>query len=169
MRAHGLRRDGEEMAAVSPARAAAELRRDIRLAIYDAFVTYGTAPPPTDLCRRFGLSPHELDQLVRHLADEASALVLMPGSSYVWMAEPFSAVPTHFPVRSGAQQWFGNCIWDALAILALLGRDGTVDTLSPVDGVPLRFAVEDGALLPLDAHIHFAVPARDWWRSIGFT
>lgn len=145
------------------------LLSDVRRAIYESFSEHGTGPAPTDLCRRFNLPPQTLDRLLRYLAEEKSALVLMPGSSYVWMAEPFSAVPTHFPVRSGDRQWFGNCVWDALAILALLRRDGTVETLSPVDGEPLSFEVAEGTLAPVDACIHFAVPARDWWRDIGFT
>ncbi|MCG8459663.1 MAG: alkylmercury lyase family protein [Holophagales bacterium] len=145
------------------------LLREVRLAIYRSFAEHGQGPAPSELCRGFGLTPRELDRLVRHLADERSALVLMPDSAYVWMAEPFSAVPTHFPVRSGARRWFGNCIWDALAILALLELDGEVETFSPVDGTPLCFRVESGHLQPIEASIHFAVPARDWWRSIGFT
>ena len=145
------------------------LGREVRLAIYQAFAEQGRGPAPGELCRRFGLAPRELDRVIRHLAEAQSALVLMPDSSYVWMAEPFSAVPTHFPVRSGERQWYGNCIWDALAILALLELEGQVETLSPLDGEPLRFEVEAGELRPIDARIHFAVPARDWWRSIGFT
>lgn len=145
------------------------LLADVRLAIYQGFAEHGRAPKPSDLCRRFELPPRILDRLVRFLAEERSALVLMPGSSYIWMAEPFSAVPTHFPVQSGARTWFGNCIWDALAILALLRRDGTVETLSPLDAEPLCFTVTGGVLAPIDALIHFAVPARDWWRDIGFT
>jgi hypothetical protein len=146
-----------------------ELVRSVRLAVYEGFVARGSAPPPAELCRRFGLPPQDLDALLRHLEQEHDALVLMPGSSYVWMAEPFSAVPTHFPVRSGDRTWFGNCIWDALAILALLGRDGTVETLSPLEAEPLRFEVRGGRLQRVPAVIHFAVAARDWWRRIGYT
>jgi hypothetical protein len=36
------------------------------------------------------------------------------------MANPFSAVPTPFLVRSGDRSWYGNCIWDALGIPAML-------------------------------------------------
>ena len=97
----------------------------------------------------------------------------MPGSSYLWMAEPFSAVPTFFPVRSREpgddRRWFGNCVWDALAILALLKLDGVVETESPTDRETLRFEVTDGALATTGAVIHFAVKASDWWQSIGFT
>jgi hypothetical protein len=29
--------------------------------------------------------------------------------------------------------------------------------------------VEDGGLSGAEGVVHFAVPARDWWRDIGFT
>jgi len=85
------------------------------------------------------------------------------------MAEPFSGVPTSFVVRSGAHRWWGNCIWDGLAILALLGVDGEVSTACPSSGRSLRVTVAEGALADAPGVVHFAVPARDWWRDIGFT
>jgi len=62
------------------------------------------------------------------------------------MAEPFSAVPTSFLVRSGTRQWWGNCIWDALAILALVGTDGSVFTACPHSGQPLVVSATKGGL-----------------------
>lgn len=149
-----------------------DLLRRLRLAIYQRFASTGASPEPLDLCARFDLSPDELWRALRQLEDE-SAVVLMPGSSYLWMAEPFSAVPTFFPVRSNRpkdpRRWFGNCIWDALAIVSLLAIDGVVETESPLDGEALRFDVADGELTTNDAVIHFAVKASDWWQNIGFT
>lgn len=122
-----------------------------------------------DLARRFGIAPMEAEDSLRRLAETEGALVLLPGSPYVWMAEPFSAVPTSFTVESGSQRWWGNCIWDALAILALLGRDGTVSTSCPDCSEPMRVGVDGGVLEHDGAVAHFAVPAREWWRDIGFT
>jgi hypothetical protein len=116
----------------------------------------------------FGLTPAQVEQALYRL-QTADALVLIPGSPYIWMAEPFSAVPTSFLVRSGGRQWWGNCIWDALAILALLRLDGTVSTACPSSGQALLVTVADGALVDSQGVVHFAVPARDWWRDIGFT
>src|SRR5207245_10350774 len=98
---------------------------------------------------------------------EADALVRIPGSSYIWMAEPFSAVPTSFLVRSGARQWWSNCIWDGLAILALLCLDGTVSSACPSSGQPLLVTAADAALVNPRGVVHFVVPARDWWRDTG--
>ena len=98
---------------------------EIRLWIYQHFVDTGRAPSPVEIAAHFQLTPSEVEDRLRRLQDEADALVLLPGSLCIWMAEPFSAVPTSFLVRSGTRQWWGNCIWDALAILALIGTDVT--------------------------------------------
>ena len=142
---------------------------EIRLWIYQHFVDTGRAPSPIEIAAHFQLAPADVEQRLRRLQEEAEALVLLPGSSYIWMAEPFSAIPTSFHVRSGARQWWGNCIWDALAILALIGTDGSVSTACPHSGQPLLLSVTRGRLADAHGIVHFAVPARDWWRDIGFT
>ncbi len=147
----------------------AGLDAELRLAVYRHIAESGVAPSPVDLACWFGIVPMEAEDSLRRLAETEGALVLLPGSAYVWMAEPFSALPTSFVVESGPQRWWGNCIWDALAVLALLDRDGTVSTSCPDCADPLRVSVEGGALAHDGAVAHFAVPARDWWRDIGFT
>ena len=142
---------------------------EIRLWIYQYFVDTGRASSPIEIAARFQPAPADVEQRLRRLQEEAEALVLLPGSSYIWMAEPFSAVPTSFRVRSGARHWWGNCIWDALAILALIGTDGSVSTACPHSGQPLLLSVTRGRLADAQGIVHFAVPARDWWRDIGFT
>jgi len=142
---------------------------EIRLWIYQHFVDTGWAPSPVEIAAYFRLTPGQVEHALHRLQEEADALVLLPGSSYIWMAEPFSAVPTSFLVRSSARQWWGNCIWDALAILALVGTDGSVSTACPNSGQPLVLSVTKRTLADAVGIVHFAVPARDWWRNIGFT
>jgi hypothetical protein len=148
---------------------AADLSRGIRLHVYQHFAQTGQAPSPVEIARSFHLTPSQTERILQQLAREADALVLLPGSAYIWMAEPFSAVPTSFLVGSGERRWWGNCIWDALAILALLQLDGWVQTACPDCGAQLRLDVTGNGLRHHDGVVHFAVPARDWWRSIGFT
>ena len=145
------------------------LDSEIRLWIYQHFVDTGRAPSPVEIAAHFQLTPAEVEHRLRRLQEEAAALVLLPGSSYIWMAEPFSAVPTPFLVRSGGGQWWGNCVWDALAILALIGTDGVVSTACPNSGQALVLSVTKGSLADAQRIVHFAVPAREWWRDIGFT
>ena len=142
---------------------------EIRLWIYQHFVDTGRAPGLVEIAAHFRLTPDQVEHILHRLQREADALVLIPGSPYIWMAEPFSALPTSFLVRSGTRQWWGNCIWDALAILALLGLDGSVVTACPHSGQPLLLTVTKGALVEAAGVAHFAVSARDWWRDIGFT
>jgi hypothetical protein len=146
----------------------AELAGRVRQHVYRWFADTGRAPSPVELARAFELTPSQVEHVLEELATGADALVLLPGSSYIWMAEPFSAVPTSFLVGSGERHWWGNCIWDALAILALLDVDGWVATACPDCGDELRVEVAAGRVAG-EGVAHFAVPARDWWRSIGFT
>ena len=142
---------------------------EVRLWVYRHFVDTGRAPSPVEIASRFHLAPEGAGQVLQRLEREADALVLIPGTSYIWMAEPFSAVPTSFLVHSGSRQWWGNCIWDGLAILALLGLDGSVATACPRSGKPLIVTVIKQSLVNARGVVHFAVPARAWWRNIGFT
>jgi len=142
---------------------------EIRLWIYQHFVATGRAPSPVEIAAHFQLTPGAIEPRLRRLQDEADALVLLPGTSYIWMAEPFSALPTSFIVRAGPRVWWGNCIWDALAILALVGTDGVVSTACPHSGQPLLVSATKGGLEDGQGIVHFAVPAREWWRDIGFT
>jgi hypothetical protein len=103
---------------------------------------------------------------LRSLAD-AHRLVIRPGSEAIWMAHPFSAVPTDFRVRAGGRRWFANCAWDGLAILGLLG-DGSLETHSPATGEPLILEVSDSRVMG-QGLVHFLVPARAFWDDIGFT
>ena len=77
------------------------------------------------------------------------------------------AVPTDFVVRRQDRQWFANCAWDGLGILALLG-DGILETHSPASGEPLEFSVHDGRV-DGEGIVHFLMPVRSFWDDIRFT
>jgi hypothetical protein len=86
------------------------------------------------------------------------------------MAAPLSAVPTPHVVRmADGRAHYGNCVWDALGVIAMLGRDGDVATVCADCEAPLTLTVRAGALQPTDAVVHFAVPAARWWEDIVFT
>src|SRR5215469_5013034 len=135
----------------------------IRLSIYQHFVDACRAPSLIETATRFGITPDEVEQALRRLQTEADAVVLIPGTRDICMAEPFSAVPTSFLVRSGSRQWWGNCIWDALAILVLVGTGGSVLTACPHSGQPLLVSATKEGLEEAQGIVHFAVPAREWW------
>ncbi len=48
-------------------------------------------------------------------------------------------------------------------------RNGDASAACPRSGQPLFVTVEGGAPGDAPGVVDFAVPARDWWRDIGFT
>ena len=101
------------------------------------------------------------------LAD-AHVIVLQPGTSDIWMAAPLSARPTPFLVATEHGRFFGNCVWDALGIAAMLRSDARVDTDCADCGEAMVLEVRDGEL-HAEGVAHFAVPAARWWDDIAFT
>ena len=148
---------------------AALLDREVRLAIYRTIVDEGRPPTPAEVAGSLGVAAADVEDAYRRLAD-GRAIVLAPGTPYVWMANPFSAIPTPFEVTVGGRSYFGNCIWDALGIPACLHADATIRTFCPDCSEPISLEVRGDTLdAPHDAAIHFAVPAARWWEDIGAT
>ena len=113
-------------------------------------------------------SPAEVEAAFRRLHD-AHVLVLAPGTPYIWMANPLSALPTPYRVTLDAKTFWGNCIWDALGVVAMLGGTGSVSGRCPDCGDTLNVAVQDRDVVATrDYIVHFAVPAARWWDDIGF-
>lgn len=137
----------------------------LRLHIYDEIVRTSEAPSVVALARQFGVAVEDVGAALRRLHD-AHMLVLQP-SGELLMASPFSAVPTPFVTAVGERRWFGNCIWDALGILATLHANGRVFTSCAGCGDAMVLEVRDG-LVSGDGIIHFALPARRWWDDIVF-
>ena len=99
----------------------------------------------------------------------AHVIVLQPDGAEILMANPFSAVPTAFPVVTARQRYQGNCIWDALGAVAMLGEDAEIETACGCCGQALRLAVRAGTLEAPPSVVHFALPAARWWDDIVFT
>lgn len=140
---------------------------EVRLAVYRSFVDLGRAPIAAEISEVVTLSPLEVEESFKRLHD-AHVLVLAPGTPYIWMANPFSALPTPFSVRARDNTYWANCIWDALGIIAMLGSDGEVSCRCPDCAEPLTLKITNGTLSPVDHVVHFAVPAAQWWDDIGF-
>jgi hypothetical protein len=142
---------------------------DVRLHIYRTFVRDGRPPTAAETATALGISEAEAADAYRRL-HEAHAIVLEPGAVEVRMANPLSARPTGFRVRTAdGRSYFGTCSWDGPGVLAMLGVDGTVSTACPDCDEPLTMEIRGGELQPIDAVAHFAVPAARWWEDIGHT
>lgn len=140
----------------------------VRAAVYDGFLTRSAALKRAEIAELLSLSEPGVGAALERLA-EAHMLVLQPESREVLMANPFSAVPSAYQVRSGDRVWWANCVWDSLGILAMTNRDGEVAASCPDCGEGLSLHVADGMLQPAASVVHFAVPARRWWEDIVYT
>ena len=142
---------------------------DVRLHILRALLAGGVAPSVGDTGAALGVSESEVAAAYDRLAANR-VIVLRPGTRDMLMAAPLSAVPTPHVVRmADGRAHYGNCVWDALGVIAMLGRDGDVATACADCEAPLTLTVRAGALQPTDAVVHFAVPAARWWEDIVFT
>lgn len=154
---------------VAPPGDAVTLDRDVRVAVYRKIVDEGSPPTVSEVADGLGITTSEIEASFHRLAED-HVLVLAPGTSSIWMASPFSAIPTPFQVEVGDRRYFGNCIWDALGIPVCLRMDGRIRTSCPDCSEPLSLDVRDGSLDASSDHvIHFEVPAARWWDDIGST
>ena len=144
------------------------LDRDVRVCVYEQFLAEGLPPTHPQVAEELGTAVEDVEASFRRL-EAAHVLVLSPGTLDVWMANPLSAVPTDFRVETLRGMFFGNCVWDAFGVVAMLGDEGTISTHCPCCTEPMELRVEAGELAPARGVAHFAVPARRWWDDIGHT
>ena len=143
-----------------------EFQCQVRASVMASFRDTSQAPSVATLATALGAAESAVSSALYALADE-HCLVLIPGTDSIWMAHPFSGIETDFRVTIGQRQWYANCVWDGLSILALFG-DGRLDTHSPATGDLIRFEMSGGIVIG-EAIVHFLVPPRRFWDDIGFT
>jgi hypothetical protein len=146
---------------------AATLDKQVRYRIYDYVMRQGLIPTLTQTSDALGWSNEETAASFQRLAD-AHMLVLQKGTGEILMANPFSAVPTPFPVKVGERLYYGNCIWDAMGIPAMLKDDGVIDASCGCCGTAMSLKVANGRLERSEGVAHFAIPAAHWWDDIVF-
>lgn len=153
-----------------------EFDPQVRVALYREWIATGQAPTRSALATRLGVDDVEISAAFERLA--ASRQIVLDRRSgatsrELWMAMPFSAVPTPFRVAVGDQRYFANCAWDALGVAPMLGREATIETVCADCGEPETIEVSNGRVRVASGHesgvVHFAIPAAEWWDDIGFT
>jgi alkylmercury lyase-like protein len=142
--------------------------RDLRRWVYSRTIRTGSVPSIAEISRERGGTHAAIRESLRRLGD-IHAFALVPESGEIWMAHPFSAVPTAYRVRTPNAGYWANCAWDAIAIPTLLGTDATVEARCPdcTDTIALEF--HGGELTSGECVVHFAVPPRRFWENVGFT
>lgn len=149
-----------------------DFKNRVRVRLYQLFIECGRCPSMAEVASALRCAVSDVAVAFKELA-AAHMLVLQAGSGEVLMANPLSAVPTPFVVETqtdgGPQSWYGNCIWDALGVIAMLQRDGRVLTSCGCCGESMTVSVRRGAVEANPPGIvHFAIPARRWWDDIVF-
>ena len=145
------------------------LSRDVRIAVLQQSIDTGEVPTAAEVARRLQIAEASVIDAFHELAD-GHVYVLEPGDpTRLRMANPFSAIPTTFAVFARGRRYHGNCVWDALGIVSLLGGEGRVETACPDCGAQLVLEVSARQLVSGEGVVHFSVPARQWWDDIVFT
>jgi hypothetical protein len=142
--------------------------RQIRVYVYDAIFKQGAIPSVAAIAAGLACPPTEVITALQRLA-QGHIIVLQPDSEEILMANPFSAVPTSFQVDVDGRLYWGNCVWDALGILAMLQRDGRVQASCGDCNSAMTLTVQGGVVVDSPGVAHFSVPAKQWWDNIVFT
>jgi hypothetical protein len=140
----------------------------VRANIVQHFLRTGRAPLVAEIAAARAQPLPAIQAALQRLR-EAHGVVHDSSTGELLMVHPFSAVPTAFRVEVADQSWWANCIWDALGIPAMLHRDGRVQTQCGCCGDAMTLTVRNGELADSTSIVHFAIPAKDWWRDIVFT
>jgi hypothetical protein len=139
----------------------------VRNATYALFAELARAPTAEEVAARTGQGIEAIAAAWLRLHG-AHALVLADDGS-LWMANPFSALPTPHLVDAAGKRYFANCGWDAFGIGAALHADSLIHSTCPDCHEPLEIAVRNAVPDRTEAIWHVLVPAREWWSDIGFT
>jgi hypothetical protein len=145
-----------------------EFDLNVRYHIYRFFAERCQAPTPQDIARVCQAETHEVREAFRKL-HARHMIFLEPGAETIRMANPFSAIPTKFRVRSGPKAWWANCAWDALGIAAALEVDVHIEArYADADG-QAELWVKQGAVDGQGHVIYFPLPCRQWYDDLVFT
>ena len=125
------------------------------------------APDVAAIAAAVKRTPDSVISALKRLA-EMHALVLAPANANIWMAHPFSAVPTTYPVIIRGRTYWANCAWDAAGVLSLVGADGDCRTRCADCGEEVAMAVRDGRMEG-DGVVHYLVPPRRFWENVAYT
>ena len=147
----------------------AEIDNAVRLHLSSSFVEPGTPPTTRGTAAWLTLEEEEVAESYRRLA-AGRVIVLKQGTTDILMANPLSAVPTRFRATlADGRSYFGNCIWDALGIPAMLGTPARIEAVcGDCDDTIVLEASADGGVAG-EGVVHFGVPAAHFWDDIVFT
>ncbi len=140
---------------------------DLRMFAYSAIAATGRAPLSSAIATQFGIGEDEALKAFAELARRK--MLVLDQAGEIWMAGPFSAVPTAFSVQGTSATWWANCAWDMLGIPASLGVGARIDARCAGSGEAITIDVSAQHGPVGDGLVHILVPARQWYEDIGYT
>ena len=137
----------------------------LHFAIIDTFLHRGFAPKLDELAERFGVDRLRMSKALHDLQNY-HGVVLHPHDDEIWVAHPFSTVPTGFLVSRGEREWWGNCAWCSLGLAALADSPVTIRTAPGYDRPTVELKIADGVLKQQDFVVHFPTPMTKAWDNV---
>jgi hypothetical protein len=139
-----------------------------RAEIYDTFLRTGGAPSVAQIAQNLKCDEETVIAMMRKLHQEHHIVMCEDGELIA--AHPFANVPTLFDVTFGEIQTRGFCIWDALGIAAMSGKDTIIDTACAFCMHHIRLEVMRQRLFVEREYVaQFLVPAQRMWDDVKFT
>ena len=140
----------------------------VRYQIYRFFADNCRAPSHQEVAHLLTAEKEHVQVSFRKL-HERHMIFLEPGADAIRMANPFSAIPTGFKVRSGSKQWWANCAWDSMGIAAALDIDVRIEAGYPDTRETVELQVNHEVVDGKDHIIYFPLPCRQWYDDLVFT
>jgi hypothetical protein len=139
----------------------------LRLFVYRHLLRHEESPTVAEMARSLRTSAAKVRASLTRLSESHAFMTQENGE--LWRAAPFSCIPTGFPVTVGKKSWFGNCIWDALGIPAMLNKDARIGSACACCNLDMPVEIRRRRLCAGEGIIHIAVPARLWYQDVVFT
>ena len=139
----------------------------LRLFVYRQMIHTGKCPSVAEMAKSLKSSTKSIRASLSRLSE--SHAFMQQENGELWRVAPFSAIATPFPVTIGKRLWFANCIWDALGIPAMLGKNAQIGASCGCCNLSMPVEIREGKLRAGPGIIHIAVPAREWYKDVAFT
>ena len=146
-----------------------DIETRIRVFIYTCIAEFGAPPTAERIAAEMSMTADDARASLEALAVNRQ-VILHPTTREIWMAGPFSAVPTRFRVHGAKASYWANCAWDMLGIPASLGQSARIDATCADCDAPTRLEVgRDTGPITGEGLVHILLPANRWYADIGFT
>ena len=140
----------------------------IRIFVYDRLLACGLPPTCAEIGSHFGWSEHEARAKLGGMSI-GKTILTHPATGEIWMAGPFAAGKTQYRVVGEHTTWWANCAWDMFGIAVIAGEEVRIETRCTDCGDPWTLSASPVEPTTDDGLVHFLLPAREWYKDIGFT